>query len=466
MLLRSLLAITAVAIFASELRADDAVSTVTIDFTNRRPFEGWGTSLCWWANRVGDWPEDRLDALLALIADPKDGLGYSIFRYNIGGGDAPGHHHMRPGANIPGFKAGADQACDWNADRDQRRVLLKLRDRVPDAIFEAFSNSPPYWMTESGCAAGAMLGGGNLRTDQEQAFADYLTEIVKHYRDEHKLVFRTLSPLNEPNSHWWLAGHDQEGCHVSISQQERLIKAVAEALKQKGLTATGVAAPETNDLDDCLKNLKAYDRSTLAAISQINTHTYYGKRRKALETFARRAGKRLWQSESGPLELRGKSSLEVYLAMADRIVADLNALKASAWLDWQVIDSGDWTCIEVNHEDHTFRKSAKFPFYAIFTRFIRPGDQLINLDHSHVLAAMSETRHDLHVLVVNSSRKSRTYRLALDGVKGLAKEGRLMRTSESESLVDVGAVSVRDTKMELACPAGSVTAVSILCGAE
>lgn len=32
--------------------------------------------------------------------------------------------------------------------------MLKIIEKRPDAIFEAFSNSAPWWMTYSGCCAG------------------------------------------------------------------------------------------------------------------------------------------------------------------------------------------------------------------------------------------------------------------------------------------------------------------------
>ena len=57
-------------------------------------FEGWGTSLCWWAELVGAWSETNRDQFLGAVADPDTGLGYNIFRYNIGGGDQPGHNHL------------------------------------------------------------------------------------------------------------------------------------------------------------------------------------------------------------------------------------------------------------------------------------------------------------------------------------------------------------------------------------
>lgn len=442
--------------------AGTAVETVRIDVAKRTLFEGWGTSLCWWANRVGDWPDDRLDELLDLIVSPDDGLGYTIFRYSIGGGDAPGHDHMRPGGAIPGFKPGPNAPYDWTADGNQRRVLLKLRERVPGAIFEAFANSPPYWMTVSGCAAGAADGGDNLRPDAEAAFADYLTEVVRHYRDSHGVVFRTLSPLNEPNARWWRAGHNQEGCHVGVPQQQRLIQAVARALQRKQLTATGVAAPETNSIDDCVTNLRVYDNATFATLAQINTHTYAGTRRKALREIALHHEKRIWQSESGPLDLRGASPFDIHLAMAERIVVDLNEMRVAAWLDWQVIDSGVWSCIDVNERDHTFRKAAKFPCYALFTRAIRPGDQVLHVNAPHVLAALSDKRRCLTIVVVNATAEAKTYRFALEsGLRSAVGQARLMRTSETEPLVDLPPVAVDKDGVALTCAPRSVTAIVI-----
>jgi hypothetical protein len=51
---------------------------------------------------------------------------------------------------------GPDGTWNWDADANQRWMLLAARDRGAH-IFEAFSNSPPYWMTVSGRASGALL---------------------------------------------------------------------------------------------------------------------------------------------------------------------------------------------------------------------------------------------------------------------------------------------------------------------
>ena len=68
---------------------------------------------------------------------------------------------------------GPDQKWDWEQDAGQRWVLLQARRRGA-CLFEAFSNSPPYWMTNSGRASGntfAWLGEQWTRLALQLGFA-------------------------------------------------------------------------------------------------------------------------------------------------------------------------------------------------------------------------------------------------------------------------------------------------------
>jgi O-glycosyl hydrolase len=155
-------------------------------------FEGWGTSLCWWANAVGAWQDGaRKDEVMDLVFDPYKGLGLNIVRYNVGGGENPLHNFIWSWRAIPGFKADPDGPYQWEADAGQRWVLLESIERGV-TITEAFSNSPPWWMTVSGSVTGNgehRQAKNNLRKDMYDAFADYLTEVVRHYRDCHGVAF-------------------------------------------------------------------------------------------------------------------------------------------------------------------------------------------------------------------------------------------------------------------------------------
>jgi hypothetical protein len=68
----------------------------------QQEFEGWGTSLCWFANIAGGYTDPLRTYLADLLFDVSKGLGMQICRYNIGGAgwgtlDIP---NFRYGANV------------------------------------------------------------------------------------------------------------------------------------------------------------------------------------------------------------------------------------------------------------------------------------------------------------------------------------------------------------------------------
>ena len=109
---------------------------------NHGVFEGWGTTLCWWANRIGY--SDTLSRQAAeAFCDPVNGLGLNILRYNIGGGDDPTHTHItRTDSMMPGFwknpvvgEHEGDYAWDydWDMDANQQQTVEHVEDRCADA---------------------------------------------------------------------------------------------------------------------------------------------------------------------------------------------------------------------------------------------------------------------------------------------------------------------------------------------
>jgi O-glycosyl hydrolase len=98
-----------------------AAMTVTVNpLVEHQEFEGWGTSICWWGNIVGKYPNQKRDSIMDLLFDTTDGLGLSIVRYNIGGGDNPSHTHMGTGKMMEGFKTTETAQYDWTRDAEQR----------------------------------------------------------------------------------------------------------------------------------------------------------------------------------------------------------------------------------------------------------------------------------------------------------------------------------------------------------
>lgn len=427
---------------------------------HHQKFEGWGTSLAWWANHVGSWSAASRNAMVDMVVDPTNGLGYNVFRYNIGGGDDPTHTHMGQWKNMPGFETSTG-TWNWNADANQTAVLQRLvASGGPGLILEAFSNSPPYWMTNSGCASGATSGANNnLKDASYTAFADYLTEVVKHYRDTYGITFRTLEPLNEPNATWWTALGGQEGCRFAPANQQTIINAVAASLTAKGLTGTTVSASDENSIDDGFNNMNGYSATTLAAMSQMNVHSYSGTLRANLRALATAKGKRLWMSESGPLNTTLADDTAAAVFMAGRIISDLRDMQAEAWVDWQVGDpSRNWASFTLNDNNQTFGFLKRFYMHAGFSRYIRPGATFVDVNNADMVAAVSADGTTLAIVARNgSTTASAGFTFDLTALASVGATATVRRTSATENLVSLAALPVSGWSFVATVPPSSIT---------
>ncbi len=406
-------------------------------------FEGWGTALAWFANVTGGWPDAERTRLADLFYG-RDGLGWTIARYNIGGGDAPTTpKYLRTGAAVPGFwrqpagtagrdwwRADDERMWDWTQDANQRWWLDAVRVRVDRPIFEAFSNSPPWFMTVSGRVSGAeKRTDDNLRPGQERAFTDYLARAVDELQRRHHIAFRTLSPVNEPNTDYWYAANTQEGAHWSPERQAMMIDATDAALKARGL-ATVVAAPDETNSQTFVTDVAAYSPATLARVGQLNVHSYGTLHQTAVRDIARAAGIRLWMSENDtPREgdPEDMNSMPSALAFAEHVVADLKRLEPAAWVFWQAVETlsaidgkrgSNWGLVKANLRaapdgDHAVQVTRKYWAMAQFSRYIRPGYRLVPVDDPDTAGALSPDGGTLVLVHVNSAPVAR--RLTLPG---------------------------------------------------
>lgn len=81
---------------------------------------------------------------------------------------------------------------NWSADAAGVYFLQKAAQAgVPQLT--AFVNSAPTTMTTNGRSCG-----GNLVDGQIQAYAQYLTDVIAHFRDQ-GIHFTHVSPMNEPD---------------------------------------------------------------------------------------------------------------------------------------------------------------------------------------------------------------------------------------------------------------------------
>ncbi|WP_202078998.1 glycoside hydrolase [Caldalkalibacillus salinus] len=442
--------------------------------------EGFGTSLAWFGHAVGGFSELNRTAIADLLFDPDEGLGLNIVRYNIGGGDHPDQDWLRPGADVPGFQP-VEGEWDWTADSHQRWMMQAAKERAGEHfIAEAFSNSPPYWMTYTGTSSGNGRE-DNLRPEYAEAFAEYLTEVVKHYDEHWDVTFRTLNPFNEP-SHYWQERGRQEGAHFDVATQEQIIALVHDALKEKGLS-TDISVMDGKSIWDTIWQWRDYSATTQSYVSQINGHGYYGSvnDQQNLHRIAKSEGKRLWMSEAdggGGTDPFGRyrfapDDMEPALNLSNMISTHLKEMQPAAWIFWQAVENypenirGDhtWGLIHANFEEEgsqglaeeEWRTNKKYYAFAQYSKFIRPGYQQIGIDGSDAVAFIDWQDERLVIVQTNEGTSSVEKTFDLSDFNDVGEKVQVYRTSETEDLVQLDDMIIANEKLTTILPRESIT---------
>jgi hypothetical protein len=388
-------------------------------------FKGFGTSLAWLANATGSYGADGNQYGRALREEfyqslfGSDGLDLNIARYNIGGGNASdvaySYPFMRQGANVPGYwrddatgtgyLAGtgattkqADRAAllqafdpmddasyDFDKDAAQQWWLTRAMegtDGQPDVdVWEAFVNSAPYFMTESGYATGGIddASANNLDPQAAAKFAQYLAHVIAGLESRTGVNFDTVEPFNESEANYWptpgttasdyvgtgdandelisrytseLTGKDlsltpyasalkkpQEGMRVFNTTQQLTLEALGEALA--GNTDTVVSATDASVAQQLVDSYMQYDQAAKDVVEQLNVHGYGTNGQTQVRDLGKSEDKPVSMSEVDG-DFSGSSFnpflISNGLGFANKINNDVYGLESNDFVMWQAVE--------------------------------------------------------------------------------------------------------------------------------
>ncbi len=462
--------------------ADSTAVTITPNPASRgEAFEGWGTSLVWFANATAGYSPELREELYQKVFG-EDGLNLNIARYNVGGGNAPDvKDYLNDGSAVEGWWKPVTDATPgqpasnlynpdgsvdktqanklaflkaWNpddpasynpdADENQRWWVERLAQDQQITHWEAFSNSPPWFMTKSGYVSGQVntAKGENLLPEAEGKFAAYMRHAVELLEKGSGITVDTIDPFNEPNSGYW--GTDinaatgkppttytqkQEGALIYPAAQDRVTKLLAAELA-KGSTDAVISAMDETDPTKFMTNWNGYSQEAKDAVAQLNVHTYGTNDRRRVRDLAASTDKPLWMSEVGGFWTGNpalgdstsgwdRSNITNGLGIASRMVNDLRELDPNAWVFWQPVedtykqekaDKGwgsiyvDFDCNYAGREGYSNRRindgatlnsakckvltNQKYNTTRNFTHYIRPGDFLIQNNDPKTASAL------------------------------------------------------------------------------
>lgn len=495
------------AVHAAESTAAGGAKVAINPQVHYQTMESWGTTLAWFANIIGGWEEDfnqngtsDRDEIAELLFSP-DYLNLNLVRYNIGGGENPSHDHMkRVEAIIPGWKTSANAALDSTADANQIWFLDKANEyRKDDIINEVFSNSPPYYMTNSGCATGNISASeNNLKDDAYDDFADYLTEVTawldNHLSANYGTGIDYIDPINEPDTSYWAAGSTkQEGAHFSPGEsQNKIFTEVEASLLTKGLTDVKLTGTDETSVDHAISSFNSLSTAVKTSLSAISTHTYGSSNREVLADLAASYDKDLWMSEvcygadgHNPDSMSNTASG----TFSDNIIKDLKTLGTSNWVDWQIVDSeyeclqtdSNWGLIHAVYESDgpvadyhtklvdengdakegvpaygTWHITKQFYTMMQYSKYLKAGYTFIDIADDNMVAALSPDKSELVVVVSNSGSTAKSKKLDLSAFSNIASV-KAYRTSDTENCAEIETSAVNGGALSISIPALSVS---------
>lgn len=361
-------------------------------------WQGWGTSLCWFANVIGH-DSQLTERLSRLLFDAREGLGLNIVRYNIGGSDVQAASQFRPGAAAPCFRQSmTDTTMHWQIDQPQLNVL-KAAMSMGATTVQAFVNSPPFFWTKSGSSKGATgRFQTNLKQQHDDDFAEFVAQVVTYFKDELGIDFYSISPFNEPSSLAWVhPASTQEGCRFSYGRALQVLKAMS---KHPCLCGKLSVFEEFCIADSVLRLALAPRHAFTKAVKHICTHTYNStafvsaawakfvaklQDNRVARWLLKHASrgyvqKPLWVSEYGQGSSDNNNNNNDFAA---KIMYDIVSLQASAWIYWQAVEDidSDWGLLSVPFRElvgasTVVKVNPKYQILKVFAQHLRPNSQV------------------------------------------------------------------------------------------
>jgi len=435
--------------------------------------DGFGASAAWWAQIVGGWEENKRKEIVGLLFG-KEGIGLSIYRYNVGAGS--GEEIGDPWRRAETFET-AKGEYDWDRDKNAMRILREVcAAGVKNVVL--FANSPPRRMTKSGYTyAGQGADKSNLREDKYEEFAWYLADITEHFIRVEKIPIKGISPINEPQWDW--DGHSQEGCHYSAEEVVRLVEIMLREVEKRRLPVE-VEAPEngswervTEPVGEDWRRSQVYLEKLLGneyvrqRMDSYAVHSYWANlgRKKAFAEyfFAKYPDKKLQMTEWCEMKGGRDYGMDSALRMTREIIDDLVWGGVSSWQYWIAVSRYNFRdgLIYVNESEREIVPIKRLWAMGNFSRFIRPGYRRFEVEHdSTALRAVGCKSPDggrLVVVVMNPGTESEEVELHFANGSG----ANIFDAYETSKENDLKAVSRGVKNNRYIFPAESVTTLVI-----
>lgn len=485
------------------VKGQDKVVTLNIDLSKtHQTINNFGASDAWSCQFIGHWPEEKKNKIADLLfsmdtlkdGSPK-GIALSTWRFNIGAGSA--EQGLQSGIKDEWRRAesflNTDGTYNWEKQSGQMWFLKAAKERGVKQ-FLGFFNSPPIRFTVNGKAF-ADDGKTNILPEKYDAFAKYISNVVKGVKQVSGANLNYVSPVNEPQWGWSDGG--QEGCPYNNSEIAGLVHAINKAFIQDHVSSDILIA-EAGSIKYLFSPVDKPDKGNqiinffkpgslnfigdLKRLSRnIAAHSYFttsppGSALKTRETLAESVnsvpGLNFWQSEYCILgdnagEIDGNKrdlGIEPALYLAKVIHIDLTAANATGWQWWTAISAYDYKdgliYVDKNKTDGNFYTSKMLWAMGNYSRFVRPGyirtDVAVDADKTiskNLFVSTFKKEKNVITVIINGNTDNVRLKIGNNNIK-------LLKKFTTSQIADLQPEAIIDQKKAISLPGKSITTIT------
>ncbi|AGP58059.1 glycoside hydrolase family 30 protein [Streptomyces rapamycinicus] len=435
----------------------------TVDFGRHlQPIDGFGFSQAFQRADLmhgaqGLTPEHQRE-VLDLLLNRATGAGLSILRLGIGSSSDEVYDHMKSIQPTDPGGPDAPPRYEWDGDDGGQVWLAKEARRYGVKRFYADAWSAPGYMKTNGTDA----GGGTLKAEWRRAYADYLVQYAKFYRQEGVRI-TDLGFTNEPD-----LATSYASMRFTPEQAVEVIKAIGPTVRRAGINLLCCDAAGWDEQASFSTAIEA-DSTAADQVAVHTGHPYVTPSDQPLPT-----SRRTWMSEWSPNGTTWNEAWDDHsgydgLAVAEAIHTTLADAEASGYVYWFGASVGATRgLIQLGGPD--YHVSKRLWALAAYSRFIRPGAVRVAADSGTdsgtdgVKTTAFRNRDGRRVLeILNTGEEPVRGDYALrgggDGGRDARGAGMVYRTDGTHALSRVGTARVRDGRLAVGLPGRSLTTV-------
>lgn len=306
----------------------------------------------------------------------KDGIGYTLGRVHMDGCDfALGNYCAVQNKDDPSFG-------DFSLERDGKYVqpLIKMVEKAlghPASLLLS-PWSPPAFMKETG----VRNGGGHLKKECYQSYADYIVKYITEYK-KLGIPISCMTVQNEP-----LAVQTWDSCEYTPGEEKEFLRDyLYPALQNNGLGDIEIYIWDHNKERVYERACEIVDETTKDMVSGVAFHWYSGDHFETLQMVREDFPDLKLIHSEGCVELTRSdisagSDMEQAARYAHDIMGNLNH-GMNSWYDWNIVldeqggpnHVGNFCNAPIICDTTTDTPEYKPMFHAIahFSKYIKPG---------------------------------------------------------------------------------------------